>query len=535
MDRTPPRTDPSDRAVPDVTLGVSAGSEAVCAAVLTTTDTGRELFDYRMLTVDGVRSDPAELVTTALTLATDHLVRDGETVRPRIGVAHRPSSRTRPLLTALRRHDDALTADNLVTDVDAALCWLRHTGEVARFGHVLLIDVGASGSTISVVDQVDGTVRASTRTDAMSGRVVDRALAATVESRLQTVRALDRTLVAARLTTAKEQLSSADRSSVELPGGETVTVTRAELDTALAAPLLAFRAAITDLIDTAVTVHGPVARPDAAAVIGGGAFVPAVVDAVADTVDVPLVTTTEPDAAVAKGAALLARRLAAPTRSAATPATSGVRTAGMVAVACAVLAVVLAYGVQALTPIDDATVTTGATTGLREQSVPATSTPDALPAPPPALTGGWEDPAAPTAPPLPRYPAPTATYDYTAPPAATAPSTPTSTAPATTAPESTTPTTPSLRPAPDLPIIELPGLPGLPPWWPGATTTPDPDAGPTPPVTPGPETAPSPTPPVTTTAPEPVPNVGTPAPLPQPNGVPATTGSSPSTGPTAAP
>ncbi len=506
------RPDPTNR--PATTLGVSAGSEVVCCAVLTTTETGREVFDYRTLTVDGVRSDPSELVTTSLTLATDHLLRDGAAERPRVGVAHRSSSRTRPLLAALRRHDDALTADNLVTDTEAALCWLRHTGEVARFDHVLLVDVGASGTSVSVVDQVDGTVRASTRTDVMSGRVVERALAATVESRLPTVHVLDRALVAARLTTAKEQLSSAESSTVELPGGATVTVTRRDLDDALAAPLRAFRSVITDLVDTAIVLHGGSARPDAAAVIGGGAFVPAVVDAVADAVDVPLVTTTEPDAAVAKGAALLARTLASPTRST-PPATSGVRTAGAVAVACAVLAVVLAYGVQALTPTDDPTVTTSAATGpADETAVATTTTADTLPAPPPELTGGWEDPGVAAAPPTSSYDysaLPTATYDYTAP--RTMPPAPvTSTTPETTNSATPTPTTPSLRPAPDLPIIDIPGLPGLPPWWttPQSTapiepseSTPDPSAAPTDPTS-------------VTTLPT-VPDVVTTVPVPQPN------------------
>ncbi|WP_169846840.1 Hsp70 family protein [Rhodococcoides corynebacterioides] len=512
MPHTNTRPDPADR--PATTLGVSAGSEVVCCAVLTTTDTGREVFDYRTLTVDGLRADPAELVTTSLALATDHLLRDGAAERPRVGVAHRPSSRTRPLLAALRRHDHALTADNLVTDTDAALCWLRHTGEVARFGHVLLVDVGASGTSVSVVDQTDGTVRASTRTDVMSGRVVERALAATVESRLPTVHMLDRALVAARLTTAKEQLSSAESSSVDLPGGETVTVTRADLDDALAAPLRAFRSAITDLVGTAIVLHGESARPDAAAVIGGGAFVPAVVDAVADAVDVPLVTTTEPDAAVAKGAALLARTLAHPARSTA-PSTSGVRTAGAVAAACAVLAVVLAYGVQALTPIDDPTVTASAATDLTDEAaVTTTTTVDALPAPPPALTGGWDDPGAAAAPPTSRFdytPLPTTTYDYTAPrPRPSTPAPATSTSTETTGTPPPTPTTPSLRPAPDLPIIEIPGLPGLPPWWatPPSTAPVDPT-----PANPAPSSS---APTAVTTLPA-VPDVVTTVPVPQPN------------------
>ena len=42
---------------------------------------------------------------------------------------------------------------------------------------------------------------------------------------------------------------------------------------ALAAPLRVFRSAVTDLVETAIVLHGESARPDAAAVIGIGLII----------------------------------------------------------------------------------------------------------------------------------------------------------------------------------------------------------------------------------------------------------------------
>lgn len=463
--------------VPEPTIGVSAGSEVVCCAVLTTAPDGTETFDYRTVTAEGARSDIGDLVATSLDLASHHLVDDD--TRPatsggRIAVAHRGGLGSRSILSATRRHH--VTDDHLVTDTDALLCWLRHTGEVARYGHVLLVDVGASGTTTTVIDQVDGTVRAVRRTDEVSGAVLDAHLLALTAERLPAVTTSDRPVVAARLRTAKEQLSFHESVTVDLPGAETLTVTRAEMVVAIAAPLAALRELVLEVLDEA----GPTARPEAAAVVGGGAHVPAVVETITHAADVPAVPTPEPDAAVAKGAALLARDLGHSVLPASTrPPTSiagGLRTVGLLAAACAAMAVVLAYGVQALTPSSEPAVTTVATSELPNSTTEETATSASAPeAAPPALTGGWEDDAPePTA----AEPWPTTDYTYTPEvrPYPTRSSSPSATATTTVAPP--TSTTPTLRPAPDLPVIVLPDVPGIPPWWTDLTSV-----LPTPPMT----------------------------------------------------
>jgi hypothetical protein len=500
-----------------VTIGVSAGSEVVCCAVLTTAADGTESFDYRTVTAEGSRTDTGDLVATSIELASEHLVHADDarsTSGPgRTAVARRTESTTRSILSAARRRDLAITSESLVTDTDAALCWLRHTGEVARYRTVLIADVGASGTSISVVDQVDGTVLASERTDEVGGRVFDDRLQDAVAGRLPSVSPTDRVLVAARLRTAKEQLSFHESVTVDLPDGETLTVTRAELLDALAEPLATLRAVVTRVVESAVD------RPDAVAVVGGGAFVPSVTEAITSAAQVTNVGTSEPDAAVAKGAALLARAfdhdIAPAMQSTPTSLSSSLRTVGLLAAACAAMAVVLAYGVQALTPSSDTDVTTVATSTVPTDTADTSAErPDTASAAPPELTGGWDDPApeperqavtpwpttdytytAPAVTPTPAYPQRTAvtTPDSVVPEQSTTPQTPT---PQPSTSQSTTPTTPSLRPAPDLPIIVLPDFPDLPPWWADL-----PGVGPAP-------TAPT-EPPVTSA---PVPGITTPAP-----------------------
>ncbi|MGB3771325.1 MAG: Hsp70 family protein [Rhodococcus sp. (in: high G+C Gram-positive bacteria)] len=464
---------------PEVTVGVSAGTDVVCCVVLSTAVDGAETFDYRTLTADGKRTDVSELVTTSLDLASEHLMRGTSTRRAggrgRIAVAFRSDSDSRSILASARRHDIAITNDSLVPDLDAALCWLRHTGEVVRFGHIVIVDVGASGTTVSVVDQVDGTVRATERNDHVGGTVFDRRLQRAVSHRLPTVAHADRMVVAARLRTAKEQLSFHDSVSVDLPGDHILTVTRDELSTAVESSLAVLR----DLVGRVVARAGDAARPEAVAVIGGGAYIPAVNGAVAEAADIPLIATVEPDAATAKGAALRARSLDhqvtvprynfrsydSESGNTVSPRAASLRTAGLLAAACAAVAVVLAYGVHALTSSSETTVTTVATSVLPSDAPIAVPSPAA---PPPELTGGWADPAPEQTPPS-SYSWPTNSYTYTPPsrteaPVSSAPSLPP--APESVVPQVPTqvPTTPSLRPAPDLPIIVLPDLPDLPPW-----------------------------------------------------------------------
>lgn len=507
-------TGEQNAAPPTVSIGVSAGSEVACCAVLTTASDGTETFDYRTITSDGGRVDTGEMVATSLDLAAEHLLDPSDsasTLHPQrhIAVAYRAEGRSRSILTAARRRGLALESADLLSETDAALWWLRHTGEVARYSTVAIVDIGAAGTSVSVVDQVDGTEFSSIRTDAVGGVALDRSLLASLSPRLPAAKASDRVLLAARLRTAKEQLSLRDRVTVDLAGDDTLTVTRAEFDTAAANAAAALGAAVRH----AVAASGR--TPDAVAVVGGGAHVPVLIAAVRRAVPATLIVADEPDSAVAKGAALAARASArpipgsVPTSGAAVGV--GVRTVGLVAAACTAMAVVLAYGVQALVPerSGDVSPTSSDVTVMDVPSPPAPTAPE--------LTGGWGEAGDWTAT---RGPAePPEVRTWSTPGRSPEASTPTWTPPALpvapstsdVAPEPAEPT-PSLRPAPDLPTIVLPPLPTVPPWFPELPEGPPVGETPIPetttdPATPGEGTTPQPSEPALPSSSEPLPGV----------------------------
>ncbi|MGU3431697.1 Hsp70 family protein [Actinomycetes bacterium M1A6_2h] len=467
------------------TMGISAGSDVICSALLTTTPDGVDTFDYRTVTADGAHTDVGDLVASSI----DMVERTHHDDIDAVAVAYRSEQHADAIRLAARHHDITL-----VPELSAALTYLRHTGEVARYTNVVVADVGASGTSVAVVDQIDGTVHAAERTQDVGGDAFDRRLLDIVVSKAQSpvdTAKSDRGIVTARLRTAKEHLSSADTVTVDHVSDEAVTVTRAEFTTAIESELVALRAFLRAVVDA--SGH----TPCAVALIGGGAHVPAVVDAASDVLGLPIVRTGEPDAVLAKGAALLVR--SSPTgefpvhRSISRPrAGSLLRTLGVLAAGLTVAAFVMAYGVQAVMPSDDTAVSPAATVSPEQGDAPAPRTSTLAPPNPsdfgttnlePSSSGSdtW---------------VPTAAAEY---PVTAAPVNDT-TAPATT--------TPSLRPAPGLPSIVLPpwltDVTGLSTRAPGIQTAPStpPDISAT---TPAPSTTPVPTttePPVVTTSPE---------------------------------
>jgi hypothetical protein len=459
------------------TVGISAGSDVVCSALLTTTADGVDTFDYRTVTADGAHADVGDLVASSIDMVA--IGRDDDFDDDDIdavAVTYRSEQQADAIRVAARHHDITL-----VPELSAALTYLRHTGEVARYTNVVVADVGASGTSVAVVDQVDGTVHVSQRTHDVGGNAFDRRLLDIVASKATSpvdTSKSERGIVTARLRTAKEQLSSADRVTVEHVADEPVTVTRAEFTSAVDTELAALRSFLRAVVDA--SGH----TPCAVALIGGGAHVPAVVDAASDVLGLPIVRTGEPDAVLAKGAALLVR--SSPTgefpvhRSVTRPrAGSLLRTLGVLAAGLTVAAFVMAYGVKAVMPTDDTTVSPAATASPDASDAPATRTPSAQP-----TTGIDTSNLGPTGSGSDTW-APTADPDY---PVTAAPVNDTTTAVATP--------TPSLRPAPGLPTIVLP------PWLTDVTGLSTRNPG----VRPAPTTSPdvsATTPVPTTTTPEP--------------------------------
>ncbi|OLT34883.1 hypothetical protein BJF84_16435 [Rhodococcus sp. CUA-806] len=475
-------------------IGVSAGTDVVCAVLLVECVDGTHSVEYRTISADGdVNSDIGELVASAIELMASLAPSDptspeatGRRAPNAIAVSYRTTEQASSIRSALAHSDRSVL---LVPEAAAAHAYLENSGLVARYDSVAVVDIGASGTTVSIIDPHTGTVHAADRTDRFGGTVADRILRDLVhghntiaEPSLRIDRGVkrgERSRISARYRAAKEHLSTADSAAVS--GIEGASVDRASFADALR-PRVDGVAEFTR--ETAASVDAAI---EAVVLIGGGASIPLVRSTFESALKVPTLVPDEADTVLAKGAARLALDSsagmhAAGTHYASTYDTVGGATntssrsvgkysgavlaalvAGVIVLAKysgAVLAalvagvIVLAYGVQALALRGEADVTPA---GSAVESANNETRPE-LP----------EDEA-------PSVPTSTGT-DSTV----SVPSMPRG-GPATTR---ATPT-PTLTPAPDLPIIE----------WPARSTTrqlaPDPTPARSAPTSTEPESPPS--------------------------------------------
>ncbi|MFF3569489.1 Hsp70 family protein [Nocardia jiangxiensis] len=475
-------------------LGISAGNEVVCSALVATAPNGAQDFDYRIVSADAAHSDLGDLVASSIELMTTQMPR--EFVYPRgahaAGPAPTPGERfptPGAIAVAYRDREQAVAIRSaigrqrrdvqLILESTAALTYLRHTGLLDRYETVGLIDLGSSGMTVSVADVADDAVLHSERTSAVSGDAMDELIYHHLLDCHFARRGTrpNRAMLVNRARAAKEHLSIAPAVTIDHVAGQPLKLTRAD-----------FEELIADLLhEAAVFAAAVFARapkyPRAVTVIGGCANMAAVVNGLADLLDVVVLTVPEPEAATAKGAALVAdsaQPSAFPVISLGSDAKPGTFTklVGTLAGAVVVLGLVVGYGVKELVPTADHDVTPAGTS--RTADIPTTTT-----TPPPAL---------------PESSSSTTTEQF-APGRHTAATTPapsttdTSQQPTTTTTPSATPATTGvpLRPDPGLPPIPLPDLPHLLGPLLG-TTTPQPTV---PNSVPAPTTTPAP--PLTTT------------------------------------
>jgi hypothetical protein len=473
-------------------LGMSAGSEVVCSALLATSADGTQSFEYRTISADEANLDLGELVASAIELMTTQV---GATAVEPVGiaVAYRSQEQTRSIRSAAgsRRRDL-----QLVPEAAAALAYLHYTGEVARFETVAIADLGASGLTVTVVDQADGTVLDSRRTTEISGNAIDDAIYRHVAShRVPPGSRPNRTEALSRVRTAKEHLSDHDSTTVEYAPGRHRRLSRSEFEQLVAPFVTAAIAFATNAIDAAPR------RPDGLVLIGGGANIPVFANAMSGAATVPVLRPAEPETVLAKGAALVAdsaQPMVYPVVRMPADAPTGTfaRVAGAMVGAVVVIGLIVGYGVQSLTVSDgDENVSPAATLDRPDEGALVNMSPTTVPAPPlPTYEYSEPSPAAPTFDygletipmALPTAPAPTApaprmqALPNTAPPSVGA------------ATPSTTP--PPLYPAPDLTQVPWPQLPD---WFDGGPddNTPLPVQPAPPQVTPTPTPEPPPPPP----------------------------------------
>ncbi|RVW04955.1 exopolyphosphatase [Rhodococcus spongiicola] len=270
----------------------------------------------------------------------------------------------------------------LVPEIVATLTYLQSTGLVEQYGSVVLADLGASGLTVTVLDPASSTVEVRDRTSAVNGGVTASEPADWIGSRV-----------------ADFVVAAAGRARN---------------------------------------------KPEAVVLVGGGGNVPEVGAALEARFDGVTIVIDEPQAATAKGAALLAgsdSRQEFPVI-----AGSGRRASAVVLGAFVVGSLLLGYGVTQVipnstsdySPAGNLVETTNPTTE-QPAAGPVEGTPSAGPASAPTL-------------PVPVIQVPTYTYPTQS---------PTTTEPTpTTTPEPTPPTTP--EPAPPTTTT----LPWIPPQWP---------------------------------------------------------------------
>ncbi|MEU0544408.1 Hsp70 family protein [Nocardia sp. NPDC005978] len=372
-------------------LGISAGSEVVCSATVTTAPNGAQNFDYRVVTADTAHSDLGDLVASSIELMTTQIPR--ETVHPvgthpgqvaaqqdseagppgDIAVAYRDREQAQIIRSAIGRQRREV---RLIPESTAALAFLRHTGLLDRYETVALLDMGASGSTVTVADHADDTVLRSERTATVSGNAVDELILQHLMDCHLARRGTrpNRGMLLNRSRAAKEHLSIAPAVTIDHVAGQPLKLTRVDFDELVA-----------DLLrELSSFARGVFARapkfPEAVAVIGGGANTPAVVANLERRLDVPVFTVPEPESVIAKGAALTADS-ATPTafpvisRGADAPIGTFTKLAGTLAGAIVVVGLIIGYGVKELVPEPQGTNYSPTTTGVQQpvsSTVPST-------------------------------------------------------------------------------------------------------------------------------------------------------------------
>ncbi|WP_157535084.1 Hsp70 family protein [Nocardia inohanensis] len=433
-------------------LGISAGSEVVCSATVATAPNGAQNFDYRVVTADTAHSDLGDLVASSIELMTNQIPR--ETVHPvgahpiarngahadpepsppgEIAVAYRDREQAQIIRSAIGRQRHNV---KLIPESTAALAFLRHTGLLDRYETVAIIDLGATGATVTVADHADDTVLRSERTTVVSGNAMDELILQHLLDCHLARRGTrpNRGMLLNRSRAAKEHLSIAPAVTIDHVAGQPLKLTRVDFDELVA-----------DLLrELAVFARGAFARapkfPEAVAVLGGGANTPAVVESLEKQLDVPVFTVPEPESAIAKGAALVADT----TTPAAfqvislgsdAPVGTFTKLAGTLAGAIVVVGLIIGYGVKELVPEPQGTNYSPTTTGV---SVPVNpSAPTTAPAPATTTAGQSRGTVKNS------IPAPTPTAGQSGLPSG-------SQTPATTVQQ------PPLRPDPDLPQIPFP-------------------------------------------------------------------------------
>ncbi|MFX0580496.1 Hsp70 family protein [Nocardia nepalensis] len=381
-------------------LGISAGNEVVCSALVATASNGAQSFDYRVVSADAAHSDLGDLVASSIELMTTQLpttqlsydvafpahpvgarfagakpIGVDSAGRPptSVAVAYRSKEQAQVIRSATGKQRDL----RLVPEGAAALTYLRHTGLVDRYETVAIVDLGATGLSVTVADQADSTILRTERSGAISGNAIDELIYHHLLDLHYARRGTrpNRGMLTNRGRAAKEHLSIAPAVTIDHVAGQPLKLTRAD-----------FEELISELLrETAAFVAAVFARspkfPQAVIVIGGGANIPAVLSTLAHELDVIVHTVDDPEAVIAKGAALVAD--SAQPSVFPVPALGGTdapvgtftKVVGTLAGAIVVVGLVIGYGVKTFAPTADDEISPAGTTSSAQVPTPPVTPP----------------------------------------------------------------------------------------------------------------------------------------------------------------
>lgn len=441
-----------------VGIGVSAGTEVVCAALVLVDEDGSRTVEYRTVSADSeANTDIGQLVTSAIELMTtlapapagQGTHSTGRREPDTIAVSYRTPEQASSIRSASSNSHRVLS---LIPESAASHAFLAESGLIARYGTVSVVDLGASGSTVTIIDAQSGVVHAYERSAEFGGDAVNSLVKDLVRGRSEResrAREDARSNDSARYRTLKEHLSTYDSASIS-HDGVTTTVARTEFDELIRPSVAKVVRRVTQAADRTGRA------PEAVVLIGGGAHIPLVRTVFESELGLPVLTVDEPDAALATGAAHVALTAAQglyPTvgATAGSPARSVGRYSGALVGALLVAGIVLVYGIQALTPSDDTGYSPAGTEVPSEQQSGQSNTSIA------DITTNAADPQATTT------SSEVSTGNPTSAPTSASTTSErgnvTDVAPTPTSwPAESTPT-PTLHPAPDLPLIPFPALP----------------------------------------------------------------------------
>ncbi|MFT4042744.1 MAG: hypothetical protein QM673_06225 [Gordonia sp. (in: high G+C Gram-positive bacteria)] len=293
-------------------MGVSAGAGMIHYVLLTQDGAGRTVVDARVIEVDRTDGiDPVGRVNAGIDLMLDAAREQGRRVGP-IGIAAR---------STLRRHtfrsggSGTRRQVQMLSEEEAVVAYLTGTGQIGRYENAVVVDCGDTVTSMYAVSPATGKIGPVQRSKALSGRLLDDAIARSLAdewagsfSARRTK--VDRTALRTAARTAKEEIGEpGSGESAVLLTGHSSRIDRAMVDRcvveAAARPLIAqARRTLADYLS-----ENPA---DAVVLVGGMANLAVLREVIPDAAPgrepYSVVIPPDPELVAATGAAMLARQ-----------------------------------------------------------------------------------------------------------------------------------------------------------------------------------------------------------------------------------